>query len=149
MRESVDRNMVSIIANMLTDDPDLLNEAPVTHHHSGSGTRTLDEVNLTPELPPDRAVLGSVTYRYGVNMSPASSRTAPGAQPDEHSLGLGDVEVVEMHAYGPDGNEIRLTPQLFQQFEKAAVDYFLREKADNTIEREYQNVQPVDRYDFQ
>lgn len=127
MRKPVNESVVKFVANMLTEDPNLIQEA-----RGNTGTYQDDEVPL------GNGVYGDVTYTYELDVDNRRVYPRyPTDMPDKAQIEVGDLVDIQMVAVGPDGNEIQATPEQLQAWKKVAADYFYKNLHSRVLEHEY------------
>lgn len=128
MRKPVNENIVKFVANMLTEDPNLIQEA-----RGNTGTYQDDEIPL------GNGVYGDVTYTYELTVdSPMGGAPRyPTDMEDKAQIEVGNLVDIQMVVVGPDGNEIQATPEQLQTWKKIAANYFYKNLHSRVLEHEY------------
>lgn len=154
MSKPVKQNIVDLVANMLTDDPDIMRESisearyPFRknrryHNGGGEGQYEAEEVPLDPS-----GLLGNVLYDYEVNIYGdwfPQTHEMPGESPE---VEIGKITKMEILAYDEDNNEIQPSPEQLEVWTKSAVAYFREKLADKVLEKETENMHDGDYDDY-
>lgn len=153
MPKPVNKNVVDLVASMLTNDPDILVEsAPVvnemgrhrrTHTGGGKGQYEAEEVPLDPS-----GTLGSVIYDYEVHVSGRWYPATWGSPAEGPEVEIGKITNMDVVGYDEEGNEIQPTPEQLEIWKKSAIDYFDSKLADTILNREYEKLANGD-YDYE
>lgn len=125
----VNQETVNKVANIITDDPEVILEAPFRYRQASS--IIAKNVSLTP----DEEVTGDVQYEYSIKKSgeyyPAS-RWEPADIPELEVSSLD--EVIILRAY--DSNKQPVPPN--PQFEAAAAEYFWKYLTRDATDKAYE-----------
>jgi len=146
---NVNSELVQQIANLLTDDPNVVREGLRDLRHPGDGEHSEEGVEVA------EGVWADVDYSYDVKTQGrfyAATYDHPAESPD---LSIGNASAYITKAYLEDGREVEASsPEEAKAWEKAAIEYFDKYVSDRITDNEYDRFDeyepeynPDDRYD--
>lgn len=148
MSKSVDRNIVNLVASMLTDDPDILIENTTVNEmsrysrfsrsrrsHNGGGISQYED----DQVPLDDETIGNVIYDYEVQIHGHWHDQTYDSPAEAPELTIGKITNMNIVGYR-DGEEVQPTPQEVEIWKKSAIDYFHGTLEDKVIRREYEKL---------
>lgn len=149
MRQPVNKNVVDLVAKMLTDDPDILLEADIypqrsKRSHVGRGTGRYE----AEEVPLDRTTLGSVIYDYEVKISGGWYNQTHDSPEESPNIEIGKIVNMDVVGYDDNGEEIQPSPEQLRIWTKSAVDFFHSKLEDKVAEQEIEKLSEGE-YDYE
>lgn len=135
-------HIIKEVADFITDDPDVINEAGMYGHPTGRGEYKAEEVPLAPN------VLGEVVYNFDVISAGKYIRgdmINPPEYPEAH-YGKGGVVPEIVSAYDLDADEFikPRSPEELASWKQSAVRYFDEHLADKALDREQERFEFID-----
>jgi len=131
---------IKIIAKMLTDDPDIINEAKA--YHIGTGSYETNDVVLSSN---GRNIYGHIIYNYDVKISGDWSRGSfgyhGGTPPESPELEIYNVKATILKAYDGYGKTMQnIDDNTINYWKQTAEKYFHKYLIDEVTEKEHENI---------